>query len=338
MVRWSMTISLADVAAATRRVAGVVRPVAVLPADEDRRWFAAEFLQHTGTFKARGAVNLVSAHVDAGTMPEAGVVIASGGNAGLACAWAAARHGVPATVFLPETAPAVKVDRLRSYGAQVVTVGHEYAHAAQAAAAHVSHTGALASHAYDHPLVAAGAGTLMTEILDSTPGGLDTVVVSVGGGGLLAGLATVAGAHGIRVVAVEPAGAQAFAAALAAGEPVDVAVDSIAADALGARRVTRLALEATAGGDVVSVLVDDAAIVAARAALWDSHRVAVEHAAAAAHAALVTGAYPTAPGERIVTVLCGANTDPATLRTGGPQSPVDLVAVAGSGRVGAVGE
>jgi threonine dehydratase len=153
----------------------------------------------------------------------------------------------------------------------------------------------------------------MTDVLAATPGGVDTVVVSVGGGGLLAGVATVAGAHGVRVVAVEPVGAQAFAAALAAGHPVDVAVDSVAADALGARRATQLALDAAAGADVVPVLVDDTSVVAARTGLWEDHRLAVEHAAAAAHAALLTGSYAPEPGERVVTVLCGANTDPGTL-------------------------
>ncbi|SCX43691.1 threonine dehydratase [Klenkia marina] len=313
-----MPLTTDDVAAAAARTAGVVRPVTLLPADRPHHWFAAEFLQHTGTFKARGAANLVAQHVDAGTMPEAGVVIASGGNAGLACAWAAARHGVPATVFVPGTAPAVKVDLLRDLGARVVQVGTEYAHAADAATDHVAASGALASHAYDHPLVAAGAGTLFAEVLEAARGAVDTVVVAVGGGGLLAGVATVAASAGVRVVAVEPVGSQAFAAALAAGRPVDVPVRSVAADALDARRVTPLALAAAAQADVVPVLVEDDAIVAARRQLWSGHRVAVEHAAAAAHAALVTGGYRPADGERVVTVLCGANTDPATLATPAP--------------------
>ncbi|SDN80087.1 threonine dehydratase [Klenkia soli] len=316
-----MPITTDDVDAAATRIAGVVRPVALLPADRPDRWFAAEHLQHTGTFKARGAANLVAAHLAAGTLPDAGVVIASGGNAGLACAWSAARHGVPATVFVPETAPAVKVDRLRGYGARVVQVGTEYAHAAEAAAEHVAASGALASHAYDHPLIAAGAGTLLTEVLATTPGGVDTVVVAVGGGGLLAGVATVAAAAGVRVVAVEPVGCQAFAAALTAGRPVDVPVRSVAADSLGARRVTPLALAAAAAADVVPVLVDDDAVVAARLHLWEEHRLAVEHAAAAAVAALATGGYRPAQGERVVTILCGANTDPATLAPNAPGMP-----------------
>lgn len=308
-----MPLSTADVEAAALRTSGLTRPVAVLPADAPHRWSAAEFLQHTGTFKARGAVNLLAAHQEAGSLPGSGVVIASGGNAGLACAWAAARLGVPATVFVPGTAPAVKVAGLHRFGARVVQVGTEYAHAAEAASEHVRATGALASHAYDDPLVAAGAGTLMQEVLASTPGGVDTVVVAVGGGGLLAGLATVAAQHGVRVVAVEPEGSCAFSAALAAGAPVDVAVSSVAADSLGARRVTQLALDAAAGADVVPVLVSDDAVVAARRRLWQDHRIAVEHAAATAQAALDEGLYTPGDGERVVTVLCGANTDPSDL-------------------------
>lgn len=306
-----MLLTVADVDAAAARIAGRTRRVAMLPTDRSDRWFAAEFLQHTGTFKARGAVNLLAAHQEAGALPDAGVAIASGGNAGLACAWAAAQQGVPATVFLPDTAPAIKVARLRGYGARVVQVGPQYAQAAQAADEFVRTSGALASHAYDHPLIAAGAGTLMQEILAGTPGGVDTVVVSVGGGGLLAGLATVAGAAGIRVVAVEPVGSQAFAAALEAGHPVDVAVASVAADSLGAPRATPLAL--AAAGPVISVVVDDDAIVAARRRLWEDHRLVVEHAAATAQAALDEGVYVPEPGERVVTVLCGANTDPTDL-------------------------
>jgi len=311
-------LSPADVEAAAARTAGLVRPVTVLPTDSPRRWFAAEFLQHTGTFKARGAVNLLAAHQEAGTLPGAGVVIASGGNAGLACAWAAERLAVPATVFVPGTAPAVKVAGLHRLGARVVQVGTEYAHAAEAAAEHVATTGALASHAYDDPLVAAGAGTLLQEVLTCTPGGVDTVVVAVGGGGLLAGLATVAAQHGVRVVAVEPEGSCAFSAALAAGAPVDVAVSSVAADSLGARRVTQLALDAAARADVVPVLVSDDAVVAARRRLWQEHRLAVEHAAATAQAALDEGLYTPDDEERVVTVLCGANTDPSDLVVAGP--------------------
>lgn len=310
-------LSYADVKSAADRIAGQVRPVALAPADPGELgpadgWFALELLQHTGTFKARGAANFVAAHLDAGTMPEAGVVIASGGNAGLACAWAAGRHGIRASVFVPETAPEVKVAGLRALGADVRQVGTEYAEALEASRAYAAGTGAVESHAYDHPLIAAGAGTLLDEIHAALPG-LDTVVLSVGGGGLFAGVAAAAARHGVRVVAVEPERCRALNAALAAGEVVDVTVDSVAADALGARRVTPMALHWAQQGDVRSVLVPDEAVVAARRALWTGRRLAVEHAAATALAALRTGAYVPGPGERVAVVLCGANTDPCGL-------------------------
>src|SRR5690606_32247699 len=148
--------------------------------------------------------------------------------------WAAIRYGVPATVFLPETAPPVKVAKLRTFGADVRQVGVEYAEALEAARRYAATSGAIESHAYDHPLIAAGAGTLLLELAAAVPS-LDTVVVAVGGGGLLSGVAAAAHHLGIAVVAVEPATCRAFNAAVAAGEPVDVTVDSIAADSLGAR-------------------------------------------------------------------------------------------------------
>ncbi|WP_149181994.1 threonine/serine dehydratase [Streptomyces sp. TRM49041] len=299
-----------DVVAAAERVAGRVRPLVVAPGGDDRTWFALEFLQYTGTFKARGAINFIRSHQDSGTLPDAGVTIASGGNAGLACAWAAQAQGVRATVFLPANAPAVKVARLRAYDADVRLVGDEYAEALDACRKFAADTGALASHAYDHPLIAAGAGTLMEELHTLLPD-LDTVVVSVGGGGLFTGVATAAHEHGVRVVAVEPENCRALNAALAAGEVVDVTVDSVAADALGARRVTPMALYAAQRYDVCSVLVPDTDIVRARRELWDDHRLAVEHAAATALAGL--RAYRPAEGERAAVVLCGANTDPGDL-------------------------
>ncbi|MCP9212572.1 serine/threonine dehydratase [Streptomyces sp. NEAU-Y11] len=315
-----MTVSFQDVRAAAQRVAGHIRPVALAPLEEGalgaaRGWLALEFLQHTGSFKARGAFTFLRGHAEAGTLPEAGVVIASGGNAGLACAWAAARHAVPAAVFVPETAPAVKVARLRGLGAEVHQVGTEYADALDASRTYAARTGALASHAYDHPLIAAGAGTLMEEIHELLPD-LDTVVVSVGGGGLFTGVAVSALEHGVRVVAVEPERCRALNAALEADEVVDVPVDSVAADSLGARRASATALDWARADGVRSVLVSDEAIVAVRQALWDDRRLAVEHAAATALAAVTSGVYVPRPGERIAVVLCGANTDPGDLVRG----------------------
>lgn len=311
----TVQLNAKDVEEAVARIAGVVRPVTMIASAGWPQLYAAEFLQYTGTFKARGAANFLAAHIADGTVSPAGVAIASGGNAGLALAWAARLYDLPATIFVPTTAPLVKVALLRAYGADVRLVGAQYADAAEAAARFVARTGALASHAYDNLLVAAGAGTLMSEILTATRAGIETVVVSVGGGGLLAGIATVAGAHDVRVVAVEPEHCRAFATGREAGEPVDVTVDSVAADSLGARRVTQMALDAARVADVRSVLVTDDAIIAARQYLWREHRLAVEHAAAATLAALHSGAYQPEPNERIVSILCGANTDLNDLAT-----------------------
>ncbi|MBO8203352.1 serine/threonine dehydratase [Streptomyces smyrnaeus] len=323
-------LSYGDVKTAADRVADGVRPVAVARADvgatpEYELFFALEFMQHTGSFKVRGALNFLLAHRERGELPDAGVTIASGGNAGLACAWAARDLGVPATVFLPETAPQTKVDRLHSYGAEVRLVGTEYAEAATACEAFAADTGALASHAYDHPLIAAGAGTLVEEIRSQVPL-VDTVVVSVGGGGLFAGVAAAAQHHGIRVVAVEPERCRALNAALEAGRVVDVPVDSVAADALGARRASPMALAAAGNRNVRSVLVKDEAVVSARRELWERYRLAVENAAATAVAAVEpapgtgdsaarreSAPYVPSAGERVVVVLCGANADPAEL-------------------------
>ncbi|MFE2735467.1 threonine/serine dehydratase [Streptomyces sp. NPDC059349] len=319
-----MTIAFNDVRAAADRIAGHTRPLVVAPLGdrafdgafgEAEGWLALEFMQHTGSFKARGAYNFVRSHIEAGLMPDAGVVIASGGNAGLACAWAAARHSVQATVFVPEAAPAVKVDRLRRLGATVRQVGSEYAEALAASQKYAAESGALESHAYDHPLIAAGAGTVMEELVQALPG-VDTVLVAVGGGGLFTGIAASAREHGVRVVAVEPEHCCALHSALQAGAVVDVPVDSVAADSLGARRTSEMALEWAGKDHVRSVLVTDEAIVSARQALWDDRRLAVEHAAATTLAAVTSGVYTPAPGERVAVILCGANTDPGDLTRG----------------------
>lgn len=312
-----MTLDYDEVKAAAGRVSGQVRPVSVGAVEpgvlgDAGGWYAYEFAQHTGSFKARGAANFIGERMESGAMPEAGVVIASGGNAGLACAWAAARYGVPATVFLPETAPSVKVAGLAALGADVRQVGTEYAAALDASREFAARSGALQSHAYDHPLIAAGAGTLMEEIHAAAPE-VDTVVLAVGGGGLFSGVAASAHQHGVRVVAAEPVNCRALNAALEAGHIVDVPVDSVAADSLGARRASEAALHWARKGDVASVLVPDEEIVAARQELWDSRRLAVEHSAATALAAVRSGAYRPAPEERVCVVLCGANTDPGDL-------------------------
>ena len=311
-------IGSSDVQAATARIAGHIRytPVAEIEGAAfglpGQVWLKLEYLQHTGSFKTRGMVNRILAAAERGELPAVGVVTASGGNAGLAAAYAAREIGVPAGVFVPNTAPAVKVARLADLGARVVQSGAEYAEAYAAAVAEAAVTGALFCHAYDQPDLVAGHGSLGVELLAQIPGGFDTVLVAVGGGGLMAGVA--AALHGYaRIVAVEPHTIGTLHAALIAGHPVDIAVSGIAADSLGARRVGDIAYQVAVATGVTSVLVDDPSIIDARRRLWDDHRIVVEHGTAAALAALTSGAYRPMPAERVVVLLCGANTNPADL-------------------------
>lgn len=310
------SLARSDVDAAAHRIRGRVRTTPVLQVEPDvlgpGMWVKLEQTQLTGSFKARGAFNRVLSALEQGLVdPTVGVVAASGGNAGLAHAHAARTLGLPATVFVPVTAPRVKVARLRDLGAEVVQAGAEYAESYLAAVAHAEAVGAVFCHAYDQPEMAAGAGTLAVELIDQV-GPVDTVVVAVGGGGLVAGVAAALEGEA-QVVGVETRGAPTLAAALAAGAPVDVEVGGVAADSLGARRIGELAFDVVRRVGVRSVLVEDAAVVAARRRLWDELRLVVEHGAATAAAAVLTGAYRPEPGERVAVVLCGANTDPSDL-------------------------
>ncbi|MFV2179801.1 threonine/serine dehydratase [Actinomadura sp. LOL_016] len=305
-------IARPDVEAAAARIAGRVRRTPLLEIDPlvpaGRMWLKLEYTQHTGSFKARGAFNHILAARDEGRLPASGVVAASGGNAGLAFAHAAAHAGVPAEVFVPETAPRVKVERLRSLGATVVQLGTRYAQAADAAHKRAADTGALFCHAYDQPEVCAGQGTLGLEL----PAETDTVLLAVGGGGLMAGVAAALEGRA-RVVGVEPETVPTLERAMAAGRPVDVDVSGVAADSLGATRLGGIAHAVASRTGVRPVLVSDDAVVEARRAIWDEYRIVVEHGTAAAVAALRTGAYRPARDERVAVVLCGANTDPSTL-------------------------
>jgi len=310
-------IARTDVERARDRIRGQARTTPVLEVDHELLGAGAflklEMLQHTGSFKARGALNRILRARAAGELdPEIGIIVASGGNAGLANAFAAARVGVPATVFVPETAPAVKVARLRELEANVVLAGSEYAAAYDAAQQEVARTGALYCHAYDQPDIAAGAGTLALELLEQVPDGFDTVLVAVGGGGLMAGVAAALEGRA-RVVGAEPENAPTLHAALSAGRPVDVEVSGVAADSLGARRVGDIAFDVATRTGVHGVLVADDDIRAARAMLWNRWRIVVEHGAATPWAALVSGGYRPAADERVVVVLSGANTNPSDL-------------------------
>ncbi len=302
-----------DIEAAAERIADRVRttPVALLEAGAfgvaEPLALKLELLQHTGSFKPRGAFNRV---LSAG-VPAAGLVAASGGNHGLAVAHVARELGVPAEVFVPTSSSPVKLANLRRYGVGVTVVGDYYADAYRASQLRAAETGALDVHAYDDVEVAAGQGTVGRE-LDGQLDDVDTVLVAVGGGGLLGGIATWFGRRA-RLVAVEPERIPTLSAALDAGRPVDVDVAGVAADSLGARRIGRVGLAAAQAAAVHSVLVPDQAILEARQQLWDHLRIASEAGGATALAALTCGAYRPVVGERVAVIICGGNTDPSDL-------------------------
>lgn len=264
-----------------------------------------EHLQVTGSFKARGAFSALT-H---GTMPSAGVVAASGGNFGAAVAYAAAQLGHGATIFVPETSPEVKVARIRRHGADVRVIPGYYDEAYGAALEFAAGSGALQLHAYDQPAVVAGQGTVAMEIEEQA--GPDTVLVAVGGGGLIAGIATWM-RDDTRVIAVEPRQCRSLNAALEAGHPVEVEVSGVAASSLGARRVGDHAWAVRSWIDD-SLLVEEDDIVESQRWLWSETRLAVEPAAATTVAALLSGAFRPGPDERVIAVLSGANLDPTGL-------------------------
>ena len=270
-------------------------------------WLKLEQLQVSGSFKARGMMNRLLAN----DIPASGVVVASGGNAGIATAAAARALGVRCEVFLPGVSSEAKRARLRDLGAEVMVVGEVYSDALAACLTRQKTTGALLTHAYDQIEVVAGAGTLGLEI--EAQGGLpDSVLVSVGGGGLIGGLAAWFEQRS-RMVALEPERAPTLFRAREAGEPVDVEVGGIAADALGAKRIGALSWDITQRQVRDALLLPDEAIRAAQRWLWTEMKLAVEPAAALPLAALQTGAYRVRDGERVCLIVCGANVDPATL-------------------------
>jgi threonine dehydratase len=260
-----------------------------------------EFLQHTGSFKPRGAfANMLSRKA-----PAAGVVAASGGNHGVAVAYAAQRLGVRAAIFVPRVAAPAKLERIRGYGAELVVGGAVYADALRASEEHVARTGALAVHAYDQPETMLGQGTIGLEIEEDAPE-IDTLLVAVGGGGLIGGIAAWY-AGGICIVAVEPETAPTLHAAFAAGQPADAPAGGIAADSLAPRRVGELMFPIARRFVERVVLVPDEAIREAQRLLWGALRVVAEPGGAAAMAALAFGHYRPAAGERVAVLLCGAN-------------------------------
>ncbi|MGH3154797.1 MAG: threonine/serine dehydratase [Trebonia sp.] len=266
-----------------------------------------EQLQCAGSFKARGAfTNLLLRDV-----PAAGVVAASGGNHGVAVAYAARRRGVPAKIFVPTVSAPAKIERIRRLGADLVVTGDRYADALAAAQEWVRSSGAMTVHAYDQRETILGQGTLGLELAEQA-GALHTVLVPVGGGGLISGVASWF-AGDVRVVGVEPDGAPTLTYARAEGRPVDAPAGSVAADALAPRQVGELVFPITQAYVDDVVLVDDASILAAQRALWQAFRIAAEPAGSVGIAALLAGAYKPAPGEQVAVVVSGANMSPSRL-------------------------
>jgi threonine dehydratase len=264
-----------------------------------------ELLQHAGSFKARGAfANLLTRSV-----PPVGVVAASGGNHGAAVAFAARRLGHPARIFVPTVASPAKLEQIRSYGAELVVEGERYADALQASESWVRTSGALAVHAYEQPETLLGQGTLGLELETQAPD-LDALLVAVGGGGLIGGIASwyEASARRPRIIGVEPELAPTLTRALEAGRVVDAEAGGIAADSLAPRRVGALAFEIAERAVERVVLVPDAAIRNAQEALWRVLRVVAEPGGAAALSALLSRAYVPHGGERVGVVVCGGNT------------------------------
>lgn len=282
-------------------------PGKALDVDCAEVWLKLENLQTGGSFKARGMLNRLLSN----PIPASGVIIASGGNAGIAAAAAARELGVSCEVFVPEVSSPAKRARLAALGARVVVTGAAYFDALQACLARQQETGALLMHAYDQPEVLVGAGTLALEIEEQ--GGLpDSVLVSVGGGGLIGGVANWFEQRS-RVVALEPELAPSLFAAREAGQPVDVAVSGIAADSLGAKCIGHLGWQATQAHVRDALLLSDEAIRAGQLWLWHELKLAVEPAAALPLAVLHSGCYVPRADEKVCLIICGANVDPASL-------------------------
>jgi len=301
-------IGRTQIAAADRIIRPYIRRTPVIAVDAadfgfsaDRLIFKLEFLQHAGSFKTRGAfLNLLSRDI-----PKAGVAAASGGNHGAAVAYAAMKHGIPARIFVPEISSPAKIRRIHDYGAELVVGGDRYADALAASESWVARSGALAIHAYDQRETLLGQGTVGLELEGQAD--LDTLIVAVGGGGLIAGIAAWYEDR-IRLVGAEPEAAPTLTKALAAGRPVDAEAGGIAADSLAPLRVGERVFPIVQRYVDEVVLVPDHAIRLAQETLWATLRIVVEPGGAAAFAALLSGGYRPQPGERIGILLSGGNT------------------------------
>jgi threonine dehydratase len=302
-------IGRSDIAAADRLIRPAIRRTPVIEVDAKDFGLGAlrvslklELLQHAGSFKTRGAfANLLMRGV-----PKAGVVAASGGNHGVAVAYAASKFGIPAKIFVPNISSPAKIQRIRDYGADLVVAGESYADALSASEAWVAQSEVLTVHAFDQRETLLGQGTIGLEIEEQVRD-IDTLLVPVGGGGLIGGIAAWFERR-IRVVGVEPEASPTLTKALAAGQPIDVEVGGIAADSLAPRRVGKRVFPIVERYVEQVVLVSDEAIRRAQKDLWATLRIVVEPGGAAAFAALLSGAYRPHPGEHLGVVLSGGNT------------------------------
>ena len=297
-----MAVTRAEIASVEKLIRPYVRRTPVLDPDGDgRRVFKLELLQHSGSFKARGAfTNLLTRKV-----PAAGVVAASGGNHGAAVAYAAQQLGKPARIYVPTVSSPAKIERIRSYGAHLVVTGDRYADALAESEKWAADSGAMQIHAYDQEGALLGQGTLGMEFEEQAK--LDTLLVAVGGGGLIGGIAAWY-AGKVRIIGVEPVLAPTLTKALEAGKPVDSPAGGIAADSLAPKQVGQLMFPLAQKYVERVVLVEDAAILASQKALWNDLRITAEAGGAAAYAALLSGAYRPEKSERVGVLVCGGNT------------------------------
>jgi threonine dehydratase len=299
----------AAIAAAHARIAPHIRRTPLLEVDGAdfglpgvRLALKLEFLQHAGSFKTRGAFNNLLTRA----IPPAGVVAASGGNHGAAVAYCSMKRGVPATIFVPSVASPAKMEQIRGYGARLEVAGERYDDALKASERWVAESGATAIHAYDQWETLQGQATVGVEFEEQAPK-LDALLVAVGGGGLIGGMAAWYSGR-VPITGVEPEAAPTLTRALEAGEPVDAPAGGVAADSLAPRQVGRLMFPLAQRYLAGTVLVTDDAIREAQRALWKTLRIVAEPGGAAAMAALISGRWKTRPGQRIGVLLCGANT------------------------------
>lgn len=304
-------VTRSDIESAADRIGPFTRltPVAELGDVFDagyRLTLKLDNLQLTGSFKARGAFSVLTGR----EIPSSGVGAASGGNFGIAIACACSRLGHPATVFVPETSPAEKIDRISKYGAEIRVIPGYYHQALAACEDWAANNQAFQAHAYDQPEVVSGQGTAGREIADQVED-VDSVLVAVGGGGLIGGVASWF-RDDVRVIATEPENCASFYAAREVGRPTVVDVGGVAASSLGAESIGEYAWHASRWIDD-SVLVTDPEIIVAQRWIWDNVRLAIEPAAATTVAALMSGAYQPGPGEHVVALISGANVDLGSL-------------------------